>query len=397
MNNNSKSALAILIGLGIIIFLFWFFSDIVIYIFVAFILSLLGSPLMKLFTRIRIGKWQFPSSLAAGITLVIIIACIGLLFYILIPALVNEIKFLTTLDLVSVNESMEKWLNQFDKPLRKFGLLEQRQHVTDLLIAEWTEIMKKISMSNVLSGTASAVKTLFVALFSILFMTFFSLKDHNIFFKMIRSWLPNRYQNNFDNILEATGTQVSAYFRGVMMEMFLVGFMEFLICFIFGVPNAMVIGAIGGLLNIIPYVGTLIAVIISIIIGITSLLPIDPDMSLILANIIKIVAAFGVAKMVDDFVLQPYIYGRQTHSHPLEIFIVILMAGYIGGIFAMIFAVPAYTLLRIIVNEFFGSQFATADEREKMLSGEKPEPKPEPVPTPEPTPKSNPDTKVPES
>ena len=389
MNNNSKSALAILFGIGIIIFLFWFFSDIVIYIFIAFVLSLLGSPLVKLLSRIRIGNWQFPSSLAAGITLLVIIAFIGLLFYILIPALVNEIKFLTTLDLSSVNESATKWLNQFDKPLRKFGLLSRRQHVTDLLMAEWSEIMQKISMSNILSGTANVIKTLFVAIFSILFMTFFSLKDHNIFFKMIRSWLPNRYQNNFDNILEATGTQVSAYFRGVFMEMFIVGFLEFLICFIFGVPNAM----IGGFLNIIPYVGTLIAIIISIIIGITSLLPIDPDTSLIVANVIKIVAAFGVAKMVDDFVLQPFIYGRQTHSHPLEIFIVILMAGYIGGIFAMIFAVPAYTLLRIVVSEIFGSEFASADEREKMLSGEKSDSEPVPAPVTE----SKPETKVPEA
>lgn len=393
MNNNSKSALAILFGIGIIIFLFWFFSDIVIYIFIAFVLSLLGSPLVKFLSRIRIGNWQFPSSLAAGITLLVIIAFIGLLFYILIPALVNEIKFLTTLDLSSVNESATKWLNQFDKPLRKFGLLSRRQHVTDLLMAEWSEIMQKISMSNILSGTANVIKTLFVAIFSILFMTFFSLKDHNIFFKMIRSWLPNRYQNNFDNILEATGTQVSAYFRGVFMEMFIVGFLEFLICFIFGVPNAMIIGAIGGFLNIIPYVGTLIAIIISIIIGITSLLPIDPDTSLIVANVIKIVAAFGVAKMVDDFVLQPFIYGRQTHSHPLEIFIVILMAGYIGGIFAMIFAVPAYTLLRIVVSEFFGSEFASADEREKMLSGEKSDSEPVPAPVTE----SKSETKVPET
>ena len=130
---------------------------------------------------------------------------------------------------------------------------------------------------------------------------------------------------------------------------------------------ALIIGAIGGLLNIIPYVGTLIAVLLSEIIGITTLLPIDPEMSLIWANVIKIAAAFGVAKLVDDFVLQPYIYGRQTHSHPLEIFIVILMAGYLGGVFAMIFAVPAYTLLRIVINEFFGNQFVTEDEREKML------------------------------
>ena len=100
--NNSKSIIAILAGLGIIIFLCWFFSDIVIYIFVAFILSLLGSPLVKLLTKIHIGKWQFPSSLAAAITLILIVACISLLFYLLIPALVNEIKFLTTIDVTSV-------------------------------------------------------------------------------------------------------------------------------------------------------------------------------------------------------------------------------------------------------------------------------------------------------
>ena len=366
--SNSKSIIAILAGLGIIIFLCWFFSDIVIYIFVAFILSLLGSPLVKLLTKIHIGKWQFPSSLAAAITLILIIACISLLFYLLIPALVNEIKFLTTIDVTSVGESIQDWLNQFDKPLRKYGVLERRQHVTDLLNAEWESFVHKISMSSVVSGTASLVKSLFVAIFSILFMTFFSLKDHKIFFKMIRSWLPNTVQNNYDNILNATGKQITSYFRGVAMEMFIVGFLEFVICVILGVPNALLIGFIGGLLNIIPYVGTLIAVTVSVIIGVTSLLPISPEMSLVWSNIIKILAAFGVAKMVDDFVLQPFIYGRQTHSHPLEIFIVILMAGYIGGIFAMIFAVPAYTLLRIIVNEFFGSQFATDDEREKMLS-----------------------------
>lgn len=368
MNNNSKKAIAFLIGLGIIVFFLWFFSDIVIYIFIAFLLSLLGSPLVKLLSRIHIGKWQFPTSLAAAITLLVIIGVIALLFYLLIPALVNEVKFLTTLDFTSVGESIQDWLNQFDKPLRNYGILQRRQHVTDLLNEEVTGFVKRISMSSVVSGTASFVGSLFVALFSILFMTFFSLKDHKIFFKMVRSWLPNNVQDNYDNILEATGKQFSSYFRGVMLEMFIVGFLEFLICAILGVPNAPIIGVIGGLLNIIPYVGSLIAIAISIIVGVTSLLPTSPEMSLVWANVIKILAAFGVSKMVDDFILQPFIYGRQTHSHPLEIFIVILAAGYIGGIFAMIFAVPAYTLLRIIVSEFFGTQFATADEREKMMS-----------------------------
>ena len=73
--------------------------------------------------------------------------------------------------------------------------------------------------------------------------------------------------------------------------------------------------------------------------------------------VIKVIIAFGITKLVDDFVLQPYIYGKSTQTHPLEIFIVILMAGYIGGVFGMIFAVPAYTLIRIVVKEFFGAYY----------------------------------------
>ena len=79
------------------------------------------------------------------------------------------------------------------------------------------------------------------------------------------------------------------------------------------------------------------------------------------ALLIKIVAAFIIVKLLDDFILQPIISGKSVNAHPLEIFVVILVAGKVGGIFGMIFAVPAYTLLRIIIREFF-SQYYHEDE-----------------------------------
>ena len=94
---------------------------------------------------------------------------------------------------------------------------------------------------------------------------------------------------------------------------------------------------------------------------------------MILITIVKVISVFCVAKLIDDFVLQPYIYGKRTHTHPLEIFIVIMMAGYLGGVFAMIFAVPAYTLLRIVINEFFGAYFANPEESEDTASPLPPE------------------------
>ena len=141
---------------------------------------------------------------------------------------------------------------------------------------------------------------------------------------------------------------------------------EFLLCLILRVPNALLIGAIGGLMNIIPFVGPIIACFAGILITTTSLIPANPESALIVQAIIKVVAVIIVTKGIDDFLLQPTIYGKRTQTHPLEIFIVILMAGYVGGIFAMIFAVPAYTILRIVVQVFFGAYFTPEEESEEL-------------------------------
>jgi len=105
---------------------------------------------------------------------------------------------------------------------------------------------------------------------------------------------------------------------------------------------------------------------VGIVIALTSLIPSNPDSAVLVSTLIKVVAAFCITKLVDDFVLQPTIYGKRTQTHPLEIFIVILMAGSVGGILSMIFAVPLYTLLRTVVKEFFGVYFF------KETKGEKP-------------------------
>ena len=62
---------------------------------------------------------------------------------------------------------------------------------------------------------------------------------------------------------------------------------------------------------------------------------------------------FAITQMVDNFLYQPIIYSKSIKSHPLEIFIVLIMAGHIGGIFGMLVAIPAYTVIRVIAIEFF--------------------------------------------
>lgn len=359
---NNKSIIAILGLLAIIVFLGWFFWDILVYMLIALALSFLGKPLMRLLSRIEIKGRKFPVAAAATITLLVILTAIFLIFYFLIPVIIRELTSVMQIDPTSLSAGFSEWLNKFDPTLEKFGFLNNGEHTSDYISREVEKLFLKIDMSNVLSDTVSFIKAFFIGLFSILFMTFFALKDHGIFFKMLGEWIPTKYRGNFSHILDATGKQLSSYFIGVFIDMLCVGLIEFILCLAFRVPNALLIGTIGGLMNIIPFVGPIIACIAGVIISLTSLIPTDPQSAMIISMLLKVVIIFVITKMIDDFVLQPTIYGKRTQTHPLEIFIVILMAGYVGGVFAMIFAVPAYTIIRIVVKEFFGNYFQPEGE-----------------------------------
>lgn len=359
---SNKSILAIVILLTIFVLLGWFFWNILIYMLIALALSFLGKPLMRLMSHIHIKGKPFPTTLAATITLCIILGVILCVCFFLIPVIVREIYAVINIDPTALGHEFEAWLNRLDPTLRKLGLISSDQHFSTFVSEEISEIFQKIDMSDIVSNTFKAASALLVGLFSVLFMTFFSLKDHGIFFRMIGEWIPTKYRENFSNILNATGKQLSSYFIGVFVDMLIVGLLEFLICLLLRVPNPFLIGSIGGLLNIIPFVGPIIACLAGIVISLTSLIPSSPDTVLLMHTLIKVIIAFCATKAIDDFILQPTIYGKRTQTHPLEIFIVILMAGSIGGVFAMIFAVPAYTLLRIVVKEFFGVYFTSSSD-----------------------------------
>jgi len=254
-NNSNKRFITIIALLAIIVFLCWKFIDIVIYMLLALSLAFIGQPLMRILQRIKIKQWTFPTALAAAITLIVLFGAISLLVMFLAPVLINEFNFVMSIDPTAISDSFTDWLNQADPFLHKYGFLATSEHFADLITNEMLKMSEVIDMKNIVSNTASAIKALLIGTFSILFMTFFALKDHRIFFKMLGRWIPLEYRTNFANILTTTGKQLSSYFIGVFMDMSCVGVIVFILCLSLRIPNAILIGAIAGLMNIIPFVG----------------------------------------------------------------------------------------------------------------------------------------------
>lgn len=371
MKSDLPHMLVILLFLALLAFLCWYFSSIVIYLLVALALTVAGRPIVKLLCKIKIKKFTFPRPLAAIIAMVIIFGLFYGFFAILTPLISQEVKNLTSIDPQVVVEGYNRFLSKFENIASNQGIDVTATEISEGLVLQLQGLVKRLDFGNILGNLVGIIASVFVAVFAILFLTFFSLKDDGIFLKTIRKFIPSKLRPNFSNIVEATGKQVGRYFGGVLIEMCIVGLINGIACALLGVPDAALIGVLSGLLNVIPYLGPLISLCLNVIISCTSMIPLSPAGIDVLYNIIKVVAIFFSAQLIDNFVLQPVIYGKSVKAHPIEIFIVIMAASQIGGVLGMIFAVPVYTLLRIVFKELFGQYFIDDDEQNEVTGDRK--------------------------
>ena len=189
-----------------------------------------------------------------------------------------------------------------------------------------------------------------IVLFSVSFITFFFLKEDGLFTTMVSSIFPEKYNANVVRAIDKVSLLLSRYFTGLLTESLIISTIIAIVLLLFGMQfeNACFIAIIMGMLNVIPYAGPAVGALVSIFIGIVS-----PIEGCTIAYTLTVIACTLCAvKGIDDFVLQPLIYSSKVQAHPLEIFIVILMAGSVGGVIGLLVAVPSYTVLRVFAKEF---------------------------------------------
>ena len=105
------------------------------------------------------------------------------------------------------------------------------------------------------------------------------------------------------------------------------------------------------LFNIIPYIGPIIGGVTMIILTMTSF--IDADFStVILPKALYVFIGLTIGQLIDNFFSQPFIFSKSVKSHPLEIFLIIIIAGLLFGVVGMVVAVPGYTAIKVILKEF---------------------------------------------
>ena len=333
----------------------WYFSNIVFYILTAAMISVIGRPMVDFLDGIKIGKYKTPHLISTLLTLLLIVVIFVAFFSLMVPLIVQQAKTISAIDTQSLLKAFSEPLAALNYMLQELTILEPGQGVQEAMIGKLHSLISFASFSYAFNYLVSFTGYFFMAVFSILFISFFFLKDERLLYDSFLLLIPEKHNPAAIRIIAQTKRLLTRYFLGLCIEVAAMVTLITLGLTIFGVQNALLIGFIGGLMNIIPYLGPLIGGAIGIIIGITGSLSLGAYTS-VLPLSITIAGVFAVSNMIDNMLLQPFIYSASVKAHPIEIFLVIIIVGTLFGILGMILAVPAYTVLRVILREFFSER-----------------------------------------
>jgi predicted PurR-regulated permease PerM len=347
----------ILIISGVILFLacVWYFRNIVSYILISGVLSIMGRPLVDLFCRIKYKKWNFPRSLAALLTLAIIWGVIITFFIIFVPLVSTQINYFSTIDSDKIVQLIDGPINKLESLFRTINTeIGDELSIKDFFTKKVSDVLSITMVQNFLGSLVSMLGNMMVAVFSISFISFFFLKDQHLFFESILMWVPDKYTDNVSRALYSIKNLLTRYFIGIVIQSTCVMILVDIGMVIAGIEfqQALVMGLILGVLNVIPYVGPWIGLFIALIMGVASHINMDFD-TVVVPLVYYMILVEAIVHLIDNVVFQPVIFSNSVKAHPLEIFIVVLAAGFAAGIPGMILGIPAYTVLRVFAREFF--------------------------------------------
>lgn len=339
-------------GAGLLVagYLVWYFQAIVFYILIAAVLSLMGKPLVILLRRIRIRSWAVPQWLAAMATLAVMLVVIYALAVTLVPVVIDKIDQFSSFNIDQLTTALCDPISRVEEYINSF-LPDNNFSIREYIHTQVSPLFAAANIGSSLASVTGWIVDLVIAVFSVSFITYFFLKDDRLFFEGVVILFPTKYEANIKRALDSATTLLIRYFIGICIEMFVKLVCITLPLYLIGLEfnTALVIGVISAVLNVIPYIGPLIGALSGCVIAMLSPVP-GVSMGSVLFQMIVV---FIIFQLIDNIILQPYIYSSSVKAHPLEIFIVILMAGYIAGVLGMLFAIPAYTVIRVFAKEFF--------------------------------------------
>lgn len=299
----------------------------------SFILSLLLNPLVVMLERRGLGR---------TVAVIIVLCALGVVLSaalsLLAPVIADEFR---TLSRLAQDETPATLLQKIKVLLSEhLPWLKNPGIIAQILVHAEKFIQSLFQRSIQLLPSIVPVA---IAVVLIPFMTFFLLKDGRRLKKSFIAMLPNRYFEMTVSLLHKIDRQVGNYIRGQLLVSLCVGILAATALAILHIPYFLLIGALAGLANMIPYFGPIVGAIPAVILNVIIKGQLDAAL--------PVIAAFLLIRLIDDTLLSPNILGRSLRIHPLLVILVIFTGGEMFGIMGLLLCIPVTGIIKVIIEE----------------------------------------------
>jgi predicted PurR-regulated permease PerM len=321
-------AVLIMLAVGFL----YLIRDILAVVFLSIIVAASLNPVIAGARRLGV-----PRSAAVVLTYLLVLASFGWLMYFLVPPLVGQVAELA--------EKFPRYTEQFSwlgRYVGEEGLAAGEeglaQNVRQGLSASFSEIFS--TTVGIFSGLISFVVFFFLSLYM-------SLEENGIE-KFLTSVIPERFHAYSLSLAQRVQKKIGQWMFGQLLSMLLIFAIYLIGLSLMEVPYALTLAILGGLLEIVPYVGPIIASIPALLIGFFT----SPILGL------AVLAFYVVAHQIESHVITPQIMKRAVGINPIAVILALLIGGKLGGILGVILAVPAAAVINVFVEDFLKKRIA---------------------------------------
>lgn len=287
---------------------------------------------------------KMPRGWAVAVVYIVALALIGLAGVQLTQLVIDQAQ-----DLV---EQLPALFDNFQKEVQAFFDNTPLKEQIDQLITSIDQVVKQAAdyigknwqagaegLGNIFSAVSSTLVTMFVGPI----IAFFLLKDPHKFYQAVLRIVPPGFRKDFKQLVNVANQQLGAYLKGQVIASLLLGLIYWVTFLVIGLKYATVLAVAAGILSIIPYVGSFLAFLPGLFIAFQ-------DSGFM---VVKFVVIWFVVQLLHGDLVVPRVMGDRLKIHPITIMIVLLVMGDLLGVVGVIFGIPIYTLIKLVVIYLF--------------------------------------------
>ncbi|MBM4169887.1 MAG: AI-2E family transporter [Ignavibacteria bacterium] len=333
--------------LSVLLFSLWFVYEIS-SILAPFVVSLLFAYLLNpVVTRLHV--WRIPRWLSSLVLILFFVGLLVLLLFFVFPIAVTQFEGMVNA-LSDVFEGFRTWLwsSRMTTILERYGVSaeELRNTLSQQLAPRFEDIVRNFLQGILLFVTSiSKVVTRVFYIILIPFLTFYLLTDFEKINHRFRMLFPHRRREQVAIYMQRADEVIGRYLRGALFIALLQGIAVTLTFSLFGIKYALLLGIVAGLLDLVPYIGLIITMILSAIVALFSEEP-------ILEKVVLAVSTVGILHLIEVTLLAPKIVGKKVGMHPLLIILSLLVFSFFLGFVGLLIAVPTTALIILFVREW---------------------------------------------